>query len=37
MSNNEINKILNKMICNIKKANIYLRISGLIIDKNSIK
>ena len=37
MKNNEINKILNKMICNIKKANISLRIKGLTIDKNSIK
>ena len=34
MNGNEINIILNKMIYNIKKANISLRINGLIIDKN---
>jgi len=34
MSNEEINKVLNKMIYNTKKASIALRINGLIIDKN---
>ena len=33
----EINKILNKMINNTKKASTFLKVRGLIIDKNSKK